>query len=722
MWRTIYRTTIEPETFLDLADVRTLLAATAADHAPGTAGAAVTTVEEAVDAALSWTATQQRRYAGLVADAKAAGCEALVVRTVLAQSAPLASALGCWNQGASAPGVFEDEVALKVLALLACDVGVGRPRSSRYDEFQALARQYDRPELVATAEELAVVRKIRDGMFAFPAALYAVSRRSDALGPEIAGIDLLLRSVGAFPWWSALRATMDAAIDWSRLDLRTPAAPDHDAPLDIARWVAQRYAELGEANRGRVAEGARWAAAALAIWSESLFGECADVFDPARTMANLLRERAREASVYHHDFSLGGRALAEWMADARTDPGPLLKVLADSRLVRPGNAGRSPLVNGMIGPRGPMFRVFSSEDIAVIRRWIDALPAATPSTPVHAGPAVPAVPAAWGGDRGTDAGVEPTSIRDAYFVLQGRALPGRTRRFAVRYVRRWLAQASLSLDRSDRSLPREWTPAGLRPWLLDQHDRHGREFEDTDGQQRPGRDALIDQTLQLAPLTLIDGSWLQGFTETSLASSRFGYPLFETYWDELGNGRIPLNHPVIYRDVLRQMGIELAPTGSREFAHDPRLRDESFRRPVYWLCLGKLPTTFLPEILGMNLAMELSGVGGSYRTAREHLRYYGFSTRFVDIHNTIDNVSTGHSAWAADAIDTYMRQALPLSGDTEGAHLWQRVRTGYESLAPLPGMRSNLIGYRFTAPPWRTAEPVADTAALFHHTPVTGGA
>ncbi|GGU84581.1 iron-containing redox enzyme family protein [Lentzea flava] len=151
--------------------------------------------------------------------------------------------------------------------------------------------------------------------------------------------------------------------------------------------------------------------------------------------------------------------------------------------------------------------------------------------------------------------------------------------------------------------------------------------------------------MQLAPLTLIDGAWLQGFTDYGHASSEHGYFLFEIYFDELGNGVPSLNHPLIYREVLGEMGVHLPDTDSPEFANWPGFRDGSFALPVYWLSIGRLPQTFLPEIFGLNLAMELSGVDGSYQRASIALKHHGFSTRFVDIHNTIDNVASGHSAW-----------------------------------------------------------------------------
>jgi len=84
--------------------------------------------------------------------------------------------------------------------------------------------------------------------------------------------------------------------------------------------------------------------------------------------------------------------------------------------------------------------------------------------------------------------------------------------------------------------------------------------------------------------------------------------------------------------------------------------------------------------------MELSGVGGSYRQARIALKTYGFSTRFVDIHNTIDNIASGHSAWAADAVDTYLATLPASQGSGARAEVWKRIRVGYRSLNPPHGL------------------------------------
>ena len=208
------------------------------------------------------------------------------------------------------------------------------------------------------------------------------------------------------------------------------------------------------------------------------------------------------------------------------------------------------------------------------------------------------------------------------------------------------------------------------------------------------RQALVETTVQTAPLVLLDGSLLHGFTDYQQVATDIGRLLFRTYWDELGDCRPARNHPRIYRQLLEEMGVDLPPTASWAFASSGRLDDRSFELPVYWLSIGRRPRTFTPEILGLNLAMELSGVGGSYRSARLALQRHGFSTRFVDIHNTIDNVAAGHTAWAADAVDTFVATIGDTHGHAAQLDAWERVRVGFVSLDPPSGRRHRLAQHR----------------------------
>lgn len=715
-WRDVYRYVIDPEVFLDSGNVRALLqrGMCAAREVKARSR------QDTLTALRDWQRRQLCEYQAIFERAAEIEHTAEVRRILLRQTTPVAGALGTWLQGMSAPGVFEDEVQLKLMTLLACDVGVGKPESSRYDEFKTLLRCHGLAGCAIPTNELHALHVIEDTAFFLPASLIAMSRRSDEFAPEISGIDWCLRMLGLFPCWEVLATA--ASIDWKRLDLSCISEGVECDLRATSEWVVEQFRNQGTHVAARVDRGIAWCLDALNQWGRWLVEFCDLSLDPVQAMARLVQERAREGAVYHGKLKLNGQTLSARFKQAQEDPFTLVRALAESRLVRPGQPDRSPLINDLIDPNGPMFRVFSKEDIRTVRRWIDHI-----GTPGVVSPlkqrGVESVtrgnPAKFEIKRGdTSFGLTPGNIREAYFLLQGRALAPKTREFAVSYVEEWLTHARASIDRADRSLPREWRPGVLREWLLDCHDRNGAKFEQSNTDEMPSRDQVIHSTLQLAPLTLIDGAWLQGFTDCRLASSRIGFSLFETYWDELGNGVYAINHPKIYRDVLRQMGIELPPTGSLRFALDRRLEEVSFRLPVYWLCLGKLPLTYMSIILGMNLAMEFSGVGGTYRSIQRFLRHHGFSTLFVDIHNTIDNISTGHTAWAARAIDTYMQKILNLRDSSRVESEWDKLRTGYESLSPLPS-RAFDRGYfsNFS----RSSEMSEGQTFLFHHQAVSAG-
>lgn len=686
-WRALYERVIDPQVFLTHEEVASWRGRLRCDVAPA----------RDVDAALAslacWRAQEEGRFQQVFDAASSSVPRARLLDVLLRQSAPLGLALGAWLQGLSAPGVFEDVAQLTLLALLADDLGAGRPHGARVDEFRLLLARCGHPLHGSSWAELQATADIDDRMFALPAVLLAMSRRSDVFHWQLCAFDTVIRTVGLPPAWAALRRAQPELVAWGRLDL---AVSGNAAALADPRALSRSLAPpRGTAPEAGFAAEVEWAIAAVQWWSRQLLEACRPAADSNQAMAGLLRRRSREAGVYHKAADLEGCPLSTHLLQAATRPWPLMRALAKSRYVRPAQPERSSLINALIGPRGPMFRVFTPAETDTLREWIAGLNPADPAPagerddaspePAIAAPARPVAPAT----------PVPRSVREAYFLLQGRALHPGLRRYAVDYVSQWLKRAQRAARPSPRSLPPTWCAGKLRPWLQDQHDLHGTAFDQACHEIEPGsREALVESTLQLAPLIMIDGAWLQGFTDVELACSDVGRSLFETYWDELGNGRIELNHPRIYRNLLGAMGISLPPTGSWLFATDDRLKEQSFMLPVYWLCIGKLPFTFMPEILGMNLAMELSGVADGYRNARGLLKAHGFSTQFVDLHNTIDNVVTGHSAWAADAIEKFMLGSGARRDGALAAALWQRVCTGYASLSCGEPSRHRRLAHR----------------------------
>ncbi|MFD7659915.1 iron-containing redox enzyme family protein [Actinosynnema sp. NPDC059797] len=639
-----------------------------------------------VDRAREWAVEEGRRFREVLGGPDRGSAR----DRVLNNCAPLALSAGAWLQWLSSAGNAETDLALRVLALYAQDVGVGYPHADRGSDYRAVLRAHRLLD-EAPGVRLAGSDQVESFSFRLPALLLAMSRLPELFLPELVGADLHLRAVGLLPPLAGLDPA-DLGVPAETLDLGARRREDPRTALELSLSAAEAVLDGGAGDRLR--HGFRWAGQELRTWCAALLRETELATHPDYDMWRLIWARARQAAVYHADFPLEGRPLAEWFADVDAGPGAFLDALARSTLVRPGRPDRSPLLRGLIGEKGRMFRIFTDDEVAVLRRWIAGLspdgsaPGAAGHERLHRAqrswhrPDDPptAAPTTTGDD---DFGRPPA--REAYRALLSRDDSPGLRRYAHDYVTRWLARSAYGLDRARRALPPRWDPeTGLRGWLAAEHDRHAAEH-DAGEPRLPTREELVDSTLQLAPLIMIDGGWLQGFTDHQLASSPTGQFLFQTYWDELGNGVWELNHPKIYRDLLRQMGVDLPPTDSPGFSAHPGFHDESFELPVYWLCISRFPRTFQPEILGLNLAMELSGVGGSYRDARVGLLHHGFSTQFVDLHNTIDNVSTGHSAWAVDAIDSYLAEQPRDDGE-----VWRRIRVGYRSLNPPEGVAASL--------------------------------
>ncbi|MFD3522743.1 iron-containing redox enzyme family protein [Streptomyces sp. NPDC058653] len=755
MYRALYLRALAPEGPLPLS-ARDVELVRAALSAPDTDGAADRPADRprgssagepagagASDAALPELMETVRRWSGEEADRFASVLEGPeAVRGVLRECAPLALSAGAWLQWIPSPGNSETEPVLRVLTLYASDVGAGLPLSDRGSAYRALLRRHRIAE-EQPGVRLASSEYVETAGFRLPALLLAMSRLPDEFLPEILGADLCLRAVGTLP---AVAAVVKAGIgsagaggtdgdDLESLDMggARPGAVPTARELSLAAahaYIDERSALAGPAG-GREAErrlrlGFHWAAREVRSWSARLLDETALARQPDHGVWRMICRRARQAAVYHSDYELEGRPLSDWFADVAAGPGPFLTALARSRLVRPGKPDSSPLLGGLVAPDGPMFRIFTDEDVAVLRRWIAHLPSEGSVLHPKDGPppahheALREAQRTWhaqdaahqdaDGDTRRDTGRTDTAsgstasaarpgrrrtpaarsrptARGTYRSLLSRADSPALREFAHSYATRWLARSRYAPHRAPEQLPAHWDAEhGLRHWLTRAHDRHAETFQEGDV-ELPSREELIDSTLQLAPLIMIDGGWLQGFTDYQHASSRSGHLLFRTYWDELGNGESELNHPRIYRALLSEMGIDLPATASPEFSAWPDFRDEAFSMPVYWLSISRFPETFMPEILGLNLAMELSGVGGSYRSARVGLKHHGFSTQFVDLHNTIDNVATGHSAWAADAIDSYLADLPGVLGPGGTHDIWERIKVGHRSLNP-PGGRA----------------------------------
>jgi hypothetical protein len=128
------------------------------------------------------------------------------------------------------------------------------------------------------------------------------------------------------------------------------------------------------------------------------------------------------------------------------------------------------------------------------------------------------------------------------------------------------------------------------------------------------------------------------------------------------------------------LNISVPPIHSREFIDYPGFIASAFDIPVYLLAISKFPIAFLPELLGLNMAIELSGLGRVYMQLVDELKFWGIDPAIVSIHISIDNVASGHTALAKKAIQLYLDEVSASHGEQKMQRHWQRIYTGYCSL------------------------------------------
>ena len=186
---------------------------------------------------------------------------------------------------------------------------------------------------------------------------------------------------------------------------------------------------------------------------------------------------------------------------------------------------------------------------------------------------------------------------------------------------------------------------------------------------------------QFAPTILTDGCWLQNVQQLDLSASHaIGALLHKIFQDELGNGIPAQNHPHIYQNLLESLNIKLPPIYSPDFVKHSGFLDSAFDIPVYLMAISMFPNAYLPELLGLNMAIEISGLGRVYLRLSEELKFWGIDSAIVDIHTSIDNLATGHSALAIKAIQTYLDVISANEGEPQLQAHWRRIHKGFCSL------------------------------------------
>ncbi|MFO0579335.1 MAG: iron-containing redox enzyme family protein [Polyangia bacterium] len=475
------------------------------------------------------------------------------------------------------------------------------------------------------------------------------------------------------------------------------ASPSGQRAEQLARRCLSAWAEQGGADWQALWRGAARLIEQRQAWLASLHP--AVERSPWQAMIELVESKARHGFGYHRQLALGGRRFDEWLdpqGAQRPDARGFLRELARSRWVVPGQPDRSPLTQRAVAFGGPMFGVFTDDELAVMRAWITALGSlpegesegevATEDAPRRDPPpsllplrTVPPAPVR---------GAAP-SLPLLYHRLLSRGGEPETAALAREHITRVLAHAARAVTPArlraqglwpyDAPRLQGWVEARLHEQLFD-----GKKPEELDAE--PDTTGLVPELVhddvvflltQIAPAALVDGAWLHGAASPASFHTPVSSLLFRIYRDELGAGVAYQHHGNVLRRALAAQGVDLPACDSAEFAASSGLLPAAFSTPVLWLCAALHGDEFLPELLGLNLAIEMAGVGRTYERAIRLLRRHGIDAYYFELHNTIDNGATGHTAWSTQAIRLYFDEQLPRGDAAAREQAWLRLWRGH---------------------------------------------
>jgi hypothetical protein len=535
--------------------------------------------------------------------------------------------------------------------------------------------------------------QIPDEAFVLALLPLGLSLFPESMLPEIVGVALYYYLVGGAFALAGLAAGTGLA---GRPFLAAHPIPDGLTPsvmctIDAAVTLLERG---DEPMVGRVWQAFRAMASAESAWVEAVLAPLES--RPATPRERMIAMIARKAPFAHGHH--GRRKLNGCPIDSGLAPGAnideLLTALATSSFVCPGQAEASRFLTRSISLDGPMCGIFAADEVEMIADWIRSLPDSTDDEDARGLPCL--IPP----DADDEAHTRAKAIRDALATFRAEAaqnhaqMPVRglfhrllrpesfpdTVEYAKHYARRHFQDAAAGIDEGDPHdlIPSifSYTPAALDRWRRRQVRL---QIEDTRASGRDNkktREQYRDVARQYVVQLLTDGVILHRAFSMSLADTRLGRLLFQTFSDECGQGDEVALHTNIARRYFAVLDIVHPEIDDPELSTWPALHDSSYLGATLLLAASLHPRLFLPEVLGLNFSLEVGALGGWMAASRDEARRFGAPATYFEVHNTIDNLDTGHSGFARDMITHHLDDVLLRGGVEDRDRHWARIWTG----------------------------------------------
>ncbi|WWC88961.1 uncharacterized protein L201_003876 [Kwoniella dendrophila CBS 6074] len=177
--------------------------------------------------------------------------------------------------------------------------------------------------------------------------------------------------------------------------------------------------------------------------------------------------------------------------------------------------------------------------------------------------------------------------------------------------------------------------------------------------------------------------------------------------EEFGDGDLEKNHIYLYEKLLNEMKLgklETLKDGNVKSSSGDKkgfdgLLEEEQGIPKCWeaaiaqQCIGLLSSTneFFPEALGFNMSYE--SLPYHLLVTTKELKELKLNNYYFQIHVTIDNSDSGHSAMARLAVEHYLKGILERDGFEKMQQIWKRIQLGYLLAEGLPTTPSSPIEF-----------------------------
>ncbi|WMP19434.1 iron-containing redox enzyme family protein [Thiothrix lacustris] len=615
---------------------------------------------------------------------------------VLKQYAPAALLDGCWLQNISTTATNHTAPVARLFQLYADRIGDGDTAKHYGKQFQDLLRsaRISLPEV--STRLFSLNQDVDEDAFAIPVFQLALSLFPRVYLPELIGFTLghLLDSQDR-----VLRTLPDELLRHG-LDGRycqhyqLPATAGQD--VQLIQEVVGLYLEACSDETERQQQWQR-------IWSglvvHARLGEGWMLYlqeallkpttrTPHQKMVALMHAKVPYARNLHRNRKVGGQLINDWFAQDPFDAEGFLTVLAASPYINVREPHKSLLLTRSINFGGPMFRIFTDAEQTVMLEWVESLGLATSADTVGrvdvASPAPPASktarPPLLLDDAADLATYARCSKRELYYHFVNADLYSDVLPTARKVAQQFFTQARADMHK--RRLPEHlhlfnYSHEAFEARIRQIYDMEINAYEAFVAPSTVPREIMVWFTQQYAPFPMVDGSWVQHIAKAGMSHTEVSARLFRIYSDEVGNADTVKNHPNVYRQLLRDEGIDMPPTDALAFAQQPEIRDFAFDLPLLTLSVSLFPKAFLPEIIGVNLAIELSGLGKGYMQIIDELKYWKMNPYFFILHLTIDNIASGHTAVAMETVHLYLDQILATQGQQAMQREWERIWVGY---------------------------------------------